>query len=363
MNNKANGVLGIFVLIVVGAGCGLRGLVKDGRYFEGDTARDAAAAIKEKIGKPFKVTEVFIDDNEFRVHAQDPDNPKNLDEYKYLAAGFVSGPNAVKAIGAVDDVEKSSYQFDEIDFAAIPKFTAEAIQRAGIEGAKIYRLTFQRGFALTNSGAGALGNPRWHIEIKGTREDVTATADPKGKILGVDISRTGRAKEYTVLTKDELQKAQDAIRSELASRPAVVDIAIHEKSIGFNVPNQENPKVVDGYTFDVNGLSRGGGLVKSPRPPKSFSEDFLITDVDLTKVPDLIAKTKTRVGMPDAEFYLLTILSQTRTVYHKEHRRVWYVTVKSGVNEGRAIYDNDGNEIRVTKNGETIFEEEFEAVN
>src|SRR6186713_1224960 len=171
MIKNRSGVFALAVVTFAVVGCsGLKNMLpKKGQYFEGDGAQKAAQAIKEKIGKPFKVIEIFIDDDEFRVQAQDPNNLKNVDEYKYVA-GFVSGPNPVKLNGMNEDVEKSSFPFDEIDFSAIPKFTKDAIDKSGIEGAKIYRLTFQRGFALTDTGAGALGNPRWSIEINGTRE-------------------------------------------------------------------------------------------------------------------------------------------------------------------------------------------------
>jgi hypothetical protein len=273
-NRDARLVIPILVLAALGCSS-LRNLVPaKGQFFTGDTAQKAAQAIKDKIGKPFKVIEIFIDDDEFRVQAQDPNNPKNVDEYKYVAAGLVSGPSPVKLSGLTEDVEKSSFPFDEIDFSAIPKFTKEAIDRSGIEGAKIYRLTFQRGFAITDSGVGSLGNPRWSIEINGTRENVTAAADPKGRLLGVDVSRTAKAADYTIFNKDELQKAQDAIKSQVADRPNIIEIVMYDKYLMFKVPNPENPKVSDGYKFDINGLSRSD-LVKMPNLNLPGSETFL----------------------------------------------------------------------------------------
>ena len=158
--NFANACVMLAILFTV-LGCGgLKNMLpKKGQYFDGDAAQTAAQAISDKIGKPFKVVEIFVDEDEFRVQAQDPNNPKNVDEYKYVA-GFVTGPTPVQLGGMVDNAEKSSYPFDDIDFAAVPKFCKEALERADIEGGKIYRLTFQRGFALTDEGAGALGNAR-----------------------------------------------------------------------------------------------------------------------------------------------------------------------------------------------------------
>ena len=186
MKNLPGGISVVALLLIVSLGCGVRGLLpKKGQYFEGDTAATAAAAVREKVGKPFNVIEIFIDEDEFRVHVQDPDKPQNVDEYKYIA-GFVQGPKPVQVSGAyAKDLNKSSFPFDEIDFSAIPRFTREAVERAGIEGGSIYRLSFQRGFAMTDKEVGAIVTPRWYMEINGTRDRVTAFADPKGKLLEV----------------------------------------------------------------------------------------------------------------------------------------------------------------------------------
>ena len=212
MRGNRSGVIALGFVVLIALGCGgIRNMLpQKGQYFEGDSAATAAKAIRDKIGKPFKVMEIFIDEDEFRVQAQDPDKPKNVDQYKYVA-GFVSGPEPVQLSG-IYDADKSGFAFDEIDFTAIPKFCKEALERADIEGGKIYRLTFQRAFALTENDAGALGAPRWHIEINGARENVTAAADPKGDLLGVDLSRTSKAADYKLLTEAELTRAQEMIK-------------------------------------------------------------------------------------------------------------------------------------------------------
>lgn len=358
MKNSIGAILAISLCLLIVAGCGgIRGLLpKKGQFFDGAAAQTAAAAIKDKIGKPFKVIEIFIDDDEFRVQAQDPNKPKNIDEYKYVG-GFVTGPNPVQLNGMNEDVEKSSFPFDEIDFAAIPKFTKEAIDKAGIEGGKIYRLTFQRGFALTDTGVGALGNARWHIEIQGTRENVTAAADPKGRLLGVDVSRTAKAKDYSVLTKDELRKAQDALKSQLGARPEMIEIVIYDKYLMCKVPNPENPKVGDDYKFDINGLSRTG-FVKTPIIRiAGMNENFSINDIDLTKAADFVDKARTRVEMPNAPVASFSIRRSKSPFNNKGFRTLWDVSLKSGVKDGSVEYDSDGNEVLVRKNGEIISRE------
>jgi hypothetical protein len=354
---KHSGVLAIVFVVLAVLGCSsLRNMVpKKGQYFEGDAAQTAAKAIKDEIGKPFKVVEIFIDGDEFRVQAQDPNNPKNVDEYKYVA-GFVTGPTPVQLGGMVDNAEKSSFPFDDIDFAAVPKFCKEALERADIEGGKIYRLTFQRGFALTDDGAGALGNARWHIEIHGARENVTAAAGPKGDLLGVDLSRTSKAADYKLLTEAELQKAQEMVKKFLGSRTDIIEMTFYDKFFGLKVPNAENPKVSDDYKYDINGLSRSG-LVRMPSIKMPGQENFSVNDVDFANAARFFEKARTRVGMPNASLASLSVRRRSSPFDNKGFRTQWHVSLKSGVNEGSVDYDNEGNEIRVRKNGETISEE------
>ena len=357
MKKNRSGVYALSLIVLVALGCGgiKNMLPKKGQYFEGDAAQTAAAAIKEKIGKPFRVIEIFIDEDEFRVQAEDPNNPKNVDQYKYVA-GFVTGPEPVQISGAFDKTGKSAFPFDEIDFTAVPKFCKDALDRAGIEGGKIYRLTFQRGFALTDDGAGALGAPRWHIEINGTRENVTAAADPKGKLLGVDLSRTSKAADYKLLDEAELKRAQTLIKENIGASSQIIEMVFYDKFFMFKVPNAENPKVTDDYKYDINGITRSG-FVKMSHIRGRGEENYSIDDVDLANAARFFEKAKARVDMPNASLGSMSVRRRSSSFDNKGFRTLWHVSLKSGVNEASVEYDNDGNEVSVRKNGETISEE------
>lgn len=354
MMKNRSGVFALGIIAFVALGCsGLKNMMpKKGQYFEGDGAQKAAQAIKDKIGKPFKVVEIFVDEDEFRVQAQDPSKPKNVDEYKYIA-GFVTGPTPVQLGGMVDDAEKSSFPFDDIDFSAVPKFCKAALDRAGIEGGKIYRLTFQRGFALTDDGAGALGNARWHIEINGARENVTAAADPKGNLLGVDLSRTSKAADYKLLDEAELQRAQNLVKSSLGENTELIEMVFYDKFFMFKVPNAENPRVSDDYKYDINGITRSG-FVKMSRMKIPGEANYSVNDVDFANAVRFFEKAKARVEMPDASLASLSVRRRSSPFDDKGFRTQWHVSLKSGVNEASITYDNDGTEIDAKKNGEKI---------
>ncbi|MEP6705176.1 MAG: hypothetical protein ABJB34_10265, partial [Acidobacteriota bacterium] len=230
------------------------------------------------------------------------------------------------------------------------------IDRAGIEGGKIYRLTFQRGFAMTDTGMGSLGNARWHIEINGARENVTAAADPKGKLLGVDLSRTSKAADFKLLTEDELRKAQEMVKNNIGSNTEFIEIVFYDKFFMFKVPNAENPKVSDDYKYDINGISRSG-FIKMASIRRPGAENYSINDVDFANAARLFEKAKNRVGMPTASLGSLSVQRASSHFDNKGARTIWSVSLKSGVNEAFVDYDNDGKEVRVRKNGDVISEE------
>lgn len=348
----------VSLFMCVGLGCGRLDWIPDEeRYFEDDSAQKAAVAIREKIGKPFNVTEVFIDDKgEFRVQAQDPDNPKNLDEYKYVS-GFVMGPNPVKLNGMNENLEKSAFPFDNINFAAIPEFAREAIGKSGIEDPKIYRMTFQRGFAMTETGLGSLGSAYWKIEITGKRENVTATADPNGKLLGVDLSSTSQARDYHLLTKEKLQKAQDELKNVISADRQVSKIALDDKILSCKIVNQENPEVRDLYQYGINGITKKELSKILTIEIPGLSSTYLLSDVNLTDAVTLVEKAKTRVNMPDAAIGYIIIEKKKSNFGNKDFQIIWEIFLKKGVSDASVEYDNDGREVRASKNGKIVSED------
>ncbi len=355
MKNFITMCCAVSLLMCVGLGCGRIGLLSDGTtYFEADEAQNAAAAIREEIGKPFNVTEVYIEAGKFRVHAQDPDDPKLLDEYKYFG-GFLTGPNPVKLDGMNENLEKSSFPFDKINFAAIPELAAQAVEKSGIEGARIYRMTFQRGFAISETGMGSLGSAYWKIEITGTRENVTATADPQGKLLGVDLSQTSQARDFRLLTKENLQKAQDAVKDAIGENRKVSEISLHDKMLRCKIVNRENPEVRDLYQYDINGITFKVLSRLLTMEVSRFSSTFSFSDVNLADAEDLVKKAKTRVDMPDAAVKYIIIKQKKPNFDDKDFRLTWSISLQKGVNDGRVDFDNNGNEIYVSKNEKVIF--------
>lgn len=345
----------VLLLMCVGSGCGRLDLLT-GRtsYFDDGEAQKAAAAIREEIGETFNVTEVYIEEGKFRVHAQDPNNPKNLDEYKYLG-GFVTGPSPVKLDGMNENLEKSGFPFDKINFDAIPALAAQAIEKSGVEGARIYRMTFQRGFAISETGMGNSGGAYWKIEITGTRENVTATADPQGKFLGIDLSQTEQARDFRLLTKENLQKAQDALEDNIGENRKISEISLNNKTLRCKLINLENPEVRDLYEYSINGITNKtlSRILTIEFPGRNST--FSLSEINLTDSAKLVEKAKTSVDMPDAAVGSISIERKKPNFVDKDFQLIWSIFLQKGVNEAVVDYDDKGNEIYVKKNEKVIF--------
>lgn len=354
MKNPLNSILVIILTILIGLGCRMME-IGETNYLEGKNAQSAAEIVKDKIGKPFKVYQVLIEENEFRLQAQDPNNPQNLDEYK-VSNGFVSGPYPVKLNTMQKDLENSTFPFDEINFAAIPDFTREALEKAKIDGAKVNRLEFQRAFALKDTGMGSLGNGRWIIQIEGTRESASAIASPDGKLAGVDLSRTTRAANYKVTSVEELKKAEEAIKNHLGADVKLGEIAIYEDHLSCKTENPENPSIADSYHYGINGL-KTSKVDKQPKGQTHIFADFPLKDINLPNAADFIAQAKQKIEMPDAVFSRMTVRGKKSSRQSNDFAIIWTIYFKQGVNEATVIFNNEGKITQISKNGQTIFEE------
>jgi hypothetical protein len=315
-------------------------------YFELDAALTTAEAIKEKIGGDFNVVEITIQPKEFSMIIQNKDNPNYVDVIKSNSLGIIIGPDVVKTPTQSGNIPQSSFPFKDINFSAIPSFTQEAIAKANIEGAKVTKLILGRGFiSKIGSPMGNYGEIRWKIEIEGTREMVTATASPQGKLLSVDISRTSQAANYTVITNEELQKAQNSIIETLGKDTQISRIIIYDNYINFAVPYPENPEKVNIYSFGINGLAQKefGSHLSSYNPirPMSFSE------IRLADAVQLLEKAKVRSGLANGKVSLISVgkYIATQTSPHQPPIALaeWEIRLKDGEKDASVEFDLKGN--------------------
>ncbi|CAN5344106.1 hypothetical protein BH10ACI1_BH10ACI1_09660 [soil metagenome] len=324
-------ILCVFFSTALGCRTVLRQFQSD--FLSGNSAQTAAQAVKSKIGSSFKVQEVEITANEFKMKVEDPNNPQNIDEYTYLGF-FVSDPQPVQRDAMTKSRDK--LPFDQIDFTLIPQIVQKALDKTQIEGGKVKRMTLQAHDGQTL---------RWFVEIQGTRESASAFADIAGNITSTDMSQTSKAANYKILSETELNKAANAIKTKFGETAQFQKLTISETSVGVEVINPQNSKVVDAYTYGIDGLKKS---VLPQLPANTMNEPFSFNTINLTDAVGLAQKAKERLSMPNGQVFSIAI-EQQRDFVENKSQRTWAVWIKQGVSQGTVKYDSKLNEISIKK--------------
>lgn len=114
-------------------------------YYEGTHAADAIQEIRAKVGEPFRVLRIDINDATIRLRAQDPKKKENVDEYT-IRQGTIEPPAPVRLIGLVDQKTLEANLFDpaDVDLTKIPDLLRQAGEKVQLEGGKLSGISITR---------------------------------------------------------------------------------------------------------------------------------------------------------------------------------------------------------------------------
>ncbi|MFS8084051.1 MAG: hypothetical protein ACMG6H_00305 [Acidobacteriota bacterium] len=349
--NLFSSLLAVGLCLSVLLGCKL---FSKTNMFEGTAAKDAADAFTKKIGGPVKALSLEIGPDTATLRAQDPKNPQNVDEYKYVK-GLVIGPTPVKLSLLENNLDKTLFNLDDINLAATPTVAKTAIERAKIEGGKVKKMTIERALSLANDMTKS-GNVRWNIDIEGTRESASAVADTKGNILGLDLSQTARAAHFSTYSADTLREAAPQIKAAFGGPVKLIELLIYEKFISFTAKSPRDGQLTE-YKYDINGVTSSAlSNLSDPTPIEVRMHQFKIEDmyfdldeVNLPMAPDLSKKALQRLNFTDGKISLLKISRKPRKFIGKELVTIWDVSCQQARKSGRVQYDLAGNEIETNR--------------
>jgi len=324
--------------------------------FEGTAAKDAGDAFKKKIGAPVKALSLEFEKDFATLKAQDPKNPQNVDEYKYVK-GFVAGPTPVKLSSLEAISDGTLFDLDQVDLGATESLAKAAVERTKIEGGNVKKMVIERGLSIGNSVAKS-GTVRWTVEVEGPRESATATADVKGRILGLDLSQTARAASYSAFSPEVLRDAGPAIKGALGGKVRLMELSINDKYIWFKAMSPGNASELTQYKYDINGVTTSQlSNLTDPTPikvrmsPKNKLEDFLF-DLDAVKLemaPELGQKALARLGFSSGKVELYKVSREQRDFWKADLETRWDVSCKQGRKTGSVTYDLTGNELKVSQ--------------
>lgn len=336
-------------LVITSSACRtvVSGLVTQPNFLEEDEANAAADAVKAKFGNSVKVLDVQISENTFEAKIQDPDNPKNVDLYKYTH-GLLLKTGAVQLNGLERNLEKTLFDFSEIDFSAVSRLSGEIQNRARLENGEIQKIEIRRGLNLSADFENS-GSIRWSIVFANERESVTATADAKGKLRGVDLSQTSQALTFNLLEPQEITRAAESLREAFGAKALINEISISDKYMGIKKADPNDPELILQYKYTVNGL------MKDSMPPMTKSvvdEYFSLDEVNFEDVPRLMQIALEKLPAPQAHISNISV-EKVRQMKDDTYLTRWEVSVKPTPGLGGKIgfvrFDAKGNLIEVLK--------------
>jgi hypothetical protein len=130
-------MIGALILVVLGCKS-LPGTKMN--MFESTNAADGAAKVKAKLGvENVRVSRIEIHSDRMSIVVQDPNKPKNFDEYTY-EKGTLTGPKPVEAmtLGNQEFTADKSRLFDlsEVNLGMVPEVCRKAAEKAQVEDGK-----------------------------------------------------------------------------------------------------------------------------------------------------------------------------------------------------------------------------------
>lgn len=321
--------------------------------FEGTAAKDAVEAFRKKLGGgPIKAVSLEIEGDSATLQAQDPKNPDHVDQYKYTRS-VITGPTPVQLDLLSNNLDKSLFNLDDVNVAATPVLARDVLERAKIEGGKIKRMTIERALNLATDMTKS-GEVRWHIEIEGTRENASASADMKGNIRGVDLSQTARAAKFSTYSADTLRDAAPQIKEAFGGKVKLLEMTVYDSYLWFKAKSPKDGEITQ-YKYDINGVTTNSlSNLSDPTPievrTKEFKMDDLLFDLDevnLSLAPELGKKAFEKLGYTSGRVTFYSIKRTPRHWLGKDLVTAWYVSCSEGRKSGYVHFDMAGNQVEL----------------
>lgn len=144
-------------------------------YYEGSHAAEAVQMVRAKVGEPFRVLNIRIDNDEVRVQVQDPKKPENVDEYSVAHGRLDEKPTPVRLFGDSDQKTLNANVFDPatVDLTKVADLIREGNEKIQLEGREMTGLTIERD--MFNDGRVIID-----VNYHGTRKSGYLRTDRKG---------------------------------------------------------------------------------------------------------------------------------------------------------------------------------------
>lgn len=151
--------------------------------FQSELPRESLEAIRRAVGGEFRLMQLTFA-GEFTQAVVSTDGRSAQAFMLYRGRRNVEGPSPVRVIGD-NQLADSLYEMKDADLSLIPRLTKEAVERAGLEGAKVTSASFAYPIIRYKGES-----PEWTLFVeRGSPPDWEhkhVTFDAKGKFKRID---------------------------------------------------------------------------------------------------------------------------------------------------------------------------------
>lgn len=282
-------------------------------YFEEQGSIPRAIEALRAKGGFSRVLSIDIAGGRIDIEAQDRFNNRRVNRWTITRESFyalnweeLKRPEPVPVNALPDrDFDSTFFDIGAVDFAAAERLIKDAPARAALEErATIEGMTIRRQVRLLPKATS--GDIRWSVSVRSERESASVLADGKGRITGLDLTGTERARTFDLLASlDKLPEAARAFAESVGTGPVLVEARITRRDITFksNIPDTSPAigsfKQLQVFTWGVNGLERVSGTMDTSQF-FGAAPAFGIGDVDWTAAGKLVQQAREGLQMPDA---------------------------------------------------------------
>ncbi|MBV9757082.1 MAG: hypothetical protein JO047_08515, partial [Alphaproteobacteria bacterium] len=281
------------------------------------------AALQHQLGAPLHAVSLDLSPDGTTAELQNPAQPEVSDVWRVshlrlralhaIEWVHVGGPDPVTSRAANLPVATLAFAPAQVDFGAVPALAAAAVQRVALE-----EPAFVSGMHLGKRWmllpAEHVGDLEWRIEVGSAHERATAFADPAGRITGMNLDGTLRAKRVNLFAGGALlRRFADQLGSAFDNREQIRKLLIYSNFLQAEITDPHDPTRVLGYHSNINGVFRQAGLESPPLPP-GMSQDaaFGTAEVDWDSLPRLLQVARERLSLPAAPISFVDLRKRAR---------------------------------------------------
>jgi hypothetical protein len=114
-------------------------------YYEGAHAAEAIQQIRAKVGEPFRVMRISVDNDSVTAEVQDPKKKENVDSYE-IQRGEMRAPRPVHLVGETDQKTIDANMFDPagVDWTKITEILRQGNEKIQLEGRELSDISIER---------------------------------------------------------------------------------------------------------------------------------------------------------------------------------------------------------------------------